>query len=204
MADAMQCKNIIIIAATPLDVGDDEARYAIESLKKRYEGTRSVSVYKFEVPGPKLVLLDGKDQPILDQNSSPDTGVYVIAHGNRDNGFSLHNSRPLHNKAGAEALVTELLALRNKNFAIRKLCFLACSAVQLKKKENNRWGKPLLPKEAMGEHIFVQQMCQAISEIDTHRKLDNLMVAGYTSTVYVSKTDASKTFDKLSGTLKIE
>jgi hypothetical protein len=42
--------------------------------------------------------------------------------------------------------------------------------------------------EAKEADIFVQHMCQAISEIDTSRKLDGLMVAGYIYGVYVTKS----------------
>jgi hypothetical protein len=47
-------------------------------------------------------------------------------------------------------------------------------------------------KAADGGKIYVQQICHAISEIDINKKLNGLMVAGYTSGVNLVKDTRSK------------
>jgi hypothetical protein len=65
--------------------------------------------------------------------------------------------------------------------------FLTCCAVKSDFIEGTPYTvvKALEKKEA---GIFVQHICQAISDIDTSRKLDGVMVAGYINGVYVSKS----------------
>ena len=186
----MQCKNIIIISEDNAWF-DQEITDVIDELKLRYEATTSVTTYEFD--GVTLSKKDGTGRPV----QSADTGVYMIARGTAKEGFKL----PLDNPAKAEAFADALLSLADLQFRIRKLCCLACCGVKTRSHSPIKVPQIKVPKssEEMKQHIWVQHVCQAISKKDNKapRKLEGLMVSGYSTAVFAPKgLGGKKTQDK--------
>jgi hypothetical protein len=197
---AMKCANIFIVTFED----DPEVNAAKDSLKKRYSG-RNVKEIVLSYQDNKvpcfLLPKEPESQPASGDKDIYDTGIYVIAHGTSGRGFS----RDVLEPATRTAFVNWLLSLRDRKFRIRKLSFLPCCGVRVCPPEMTRlWEHEdeatltyrtytvlgaILQKEG---GIFVQHMCQAISNLDTSLKLDGLMVAGYTSAVYVTESGSKR------------
>jgi hypothetical protein len=178
---AMQCANIFIVAFD----NDDEAKEAKTSLAQRYS-RRNVNEIIFSYQGEKVPCFLAKKPEA--KAASGDTGIYVISHGLTLKGFL---AEPLREPATRRAFVNWLLSLVEQKCSIRKLSFLTCCGI----KSDFMEGTPetvMSAVEAKEADIFVQHMCQAISEIDTSRKLDGLMVAGYIYGVYVMKSGVKR------------
>jgi hypothetical protein len=175
----MQCANIIIVTQDGLN-DDEEAAQVRDLLKLRYRD-RSVTVFEFKKGNNNIVNVSGTGTPKEDE---ADTGIYVIVHGTALTGFW----SPLNTQEAAEAFATTLLSWVTVKFRIKKLCLIVCSGVAKDGAGNVLPVPPPAPgKLPTVTKIFVQQICQAISKIDTNRTLNGLMVAGYSEGVYVTK-----------------
>jgi hypothetical protein len=173
----MNCANILIVY---FEDNDAETNEAIGLLQQKYAG-RSVNMIKCsynDFAAPCFVPQEPKSE-----QKSGDTGIYVLQHGSY--GFTGH----LEHEPVRTAFVNWLLSLaaQSKSHKIRKLCFITCTTV-----EADTMGikaKPVSENPADKGKIRVQQMCHAISAIDTKKTLDGLMVAGYTCGVsFVKET----------------
>jgi hypothetical protein len=182
----MNCKNILIVY---FDEKDDETKDAIDLLNEKYaDRNRNTIKYSHDSGGPCFVPEGPKWEPTKGDTGIYDTGIYVIQHGAglggaSDRGFARYLAEEAVRKAFAKWLLS--LAGPPKSLKIRKLCFIACRVVQTDDKglKANAVSAAGGPK---GE-VFVQQICHAISEIDTEKKLNGLMVAGYTAGVSIVK-----------------
>jgi hypothetical protein len=169
----MNCANIFLVTFGD----DDETKQVTDLLKERY-ADRSVNTFNVSYDAKKLPCLV-KQEPESKRRPG-DTGIYVIAHGAA--GFT----EGLVDKATRKAFLNWLLSLSSES-RIRKLCFVTCLGI---KESAEELDQPVLVSavSATDEKIYVQHICQAITEIDTSRKLEGLMVAGYMGGVYLHKS----------------
>ena len=177
---AMDCANIIIITKDGLEKDDEEAQVR-DWLKDEVYSGRSVTVFECKMTN-EFVKVSGTGIPVSGTGSTPNaTGIYVIGHG-----FTTGFHRPLNTPAAAEAFAKTLLSWVEQKFRIRKLCMIICCGIA-KQSRKTPQPVPAPGQSPTGTQIFVQQICQAISIKDTNRKLDGLMVAGYSKGVYATK-----------------
>ena len=175
----MNCANILIVYFP--DASSTETTEGRLLLKERY-ADRCVNMIKFshESGGAACFV---PEEPVSKQESGDTgTGIYVFHHG--AGGFTGHLAEEPVRKAFANWLLSLTASLK-----IRKLCFITCMAVEtstLRGKAHKALSVSAKSGGKQGE-IYVQQICHAISEIDTKKNLNGLMVAGYVTGVSVAK-----------------
>jgi hypothetical protein len=175
----MKCANILIVY---FDENDDETKEARRLLMELYkERSRNQIKYSHGLEGAACFVTA---EPEWKQTVG-DTGIYVLQHGGGDvvagtsSGFTRHLAEEPVRKAFAKWLVS--LTGAPRSLTIKKLCFIACVAIQT----DGLKARAVSAEGGKKGEIYVQQICHAISEIDTEKKLDGLMVAGYAGTVSI-------------------
>jgi hypothetical protein len=204
----MNCKNILIVTFGQ----DAEITQVKKNLINRY-GDRTLNevnaIYESNKQVFKAAVGSKKNPPV-----EGDTGIYAISHGLQ--GFiSAVDNTGLHSKGHVDEFVNWLFTLAGQGFKIKKICFLACRAVDSTKVEvrdalpldaqatlspEERAMLPLEDQARLG--VFVQHVCGAISKHGDAEKLKGLMVAGYTHSVTVSVAKNVKTPIKTYHTVK--
>ena len=127
---------------------------------------------------------------------SRDTGVYALFHGAEGGiifGDALTGVK-VAARGKADQLAMAILEFCKQGFHIRKICFVTCLGIQKDGKSPAGLPEKVLPG---AKNLFVQHMCRRLTDIAQEGKciklLNGMMVAGYTTAVYL--LDPSKATD---------
>ena len=194
----MICPNIIIITST--DGGrDEESESAVQMLTARYS-TRTLIHFKFTIDTKRtpedLTKLIAEIDPKDTTERSRDTGVYALFHGAEGGiifGDALTGEK-VAPRGKADQFAKAILEFCKQGFHIRKICFVTCLGIQKDGKSPAGLPEKVLPG---AKNLFVQHMCQRLTYIAQEGGcidlLKGMMVAGYTTAVYL--LDPSKATD---------
>lgn len=187
----MICSNIIIF--TQSDPQDDEEIESVKNfLKARYGATRKMHEIQFDTWGdtPQFLTITGDGLPM---ENKPDTGIYVIVHGAQATGLL----PPLMGTERADLFASWLVTLTEKEFQIRKICFITCAGMAVDGAGDTRKAKPIPTTDKNVAATYVQNFCYAISKLPQVESLNGLMIAGYSSGVYLGNVEGRRTGAKL-------
>jgi hypothetical protein len=180
----MTCSNIIIF--TQVDPEDDPETNSVKDLlKERYQATRKIHEIQFDIfdDPPKFLTITGDGRP---KENHSDTGIYVIVHGAQNTGML----SPLLGTERANRFAQWLFSLTEHGFQIRKICFITCLGMAVDKQADIKTARPIPDRDEA--NIYVQNICHAIRKLGNLERLNGLMIAGYSSGVYLHKSVPEK------------